>query len=98
MVTQPTLGKFVRTFETKAWLVREGFTITNKNHMELLFEIVGSAGIPMPVAVEESLDTISLTNHDAPLPIKPVVDPSLQLNPSRHQVPVLLVRDVREAG
>jgi len=56
MVRQPTLGKFVCTFETKAWLIKEGFAITNKRHMELLFNMTDSASIPRPVLVDESLD------------------------------------------
>merc|ERR1719158_97057 len=56
MVRQPTLGKFVCTFETRAWLIKEGFAITNKKHMELLFKMADSASIPRPVLVDESLD------------------------------------------
>ena len=54
MVRQPTLAKFVCTFETVSWLVREGFATINKNHMELLYKM---AGIPIPKVREESLDT-----------------------------------------
>ena len=57
MVRQPTLAKFVCTFETVSWLVREGFATINKNHMELLYKIAEKAGIPIPEVRDESLDT-----------------------------------------
>ena len=57
MERQPTLGKFVCTFETVSWLVREGFATTTKDHMELLYKLADKAGIPRPEVREESLDT-----------------------------------------
>ena len=57
MVIQPTLGKFVCTFETKAWLIKEGFAIIYKTHLELLFKMADSAGIQRPVVVDETLGT-----------------------------------------
>ena len=39
MVRQPTLAKFVCTFETVSWLVREGFATITKNLKELLYKM-----------------------------------------------------------
>ena len=54
MVRQPTLAKFVCTFETVSWLVREGFATITKNLKELLYKMAelsyktaGKAGIPI---------------------------------------------------
>ena len=57
MVRQPTLAKFVCTFETVCWLAREGFATITKNHMEVLYKIAEKAGFPIPEVREESLDT-----------------------------------------
>ena len=63
MVRQPTLAKFVCTFETVSWLVREGFATITKNLKELLYKMAelsyktaGKAGIPILEVREESLD------------------------------------------
>ena len=42
---QPTLAKFVCTYETVSWLVREGFATTSKKLVSL---------IPMPELIEDS--------------------------------------------
>ena len=48
MVRQPTLAKFVCTFETVSWLVKEGFATSNENYMDLLYKMADDAGIPRP--------------------------------------------------
>ena len=48
MVRQQRLGKFVCIFETEAWLVKEEYATTSKNHMNLLYKMADEAGIPRP--------------------------------------------------
>ena len=55
-VRQPTLARYVCTFETVSWLVGEGIATTN---MELLYNLADKVGIPRPKqeVEKESSDT-----------------------------------------
>jgi len=60
LIRQPTLGKFVCSFETVSWLVKEGFASTCVDQMKHLFAMADKAGIlrasPCEVSLESSID------------------------------------------
>eukprot|EP00092_Neocalanus_flemingeri_P029610 GFUD01032156.1.p1 GENE.GFUD01032156.1~~GFUD01032156.1.p1 ORF type:complete len:620 (+),score=228.68 GFUD01032156.1:1-1860(+) len=79
MVRQPTLARYVCTFETVSWLVNEGLATPNTNHMELLYKLADKAGIPRPEVESVSLDTsmaeegVEIKTRTAFLPLEDMV-------------------------